>query len=262
MPSAENLPEHDVRLSPGHAVYVDGVLVPVGHLVNGATIVQEAVKQIRYFHVELDSHDVLLAEGLPCESYFDDGNRSAFSNADVATGLYGRIDPKSWDNACAPMVADGPQLDTVREHLHAQAEAIGWQKCEDADLVIEADGVAVDAAAALGQPLLVLGAGGEDLRRTFQPRRSAARDAETQGGRQLGVAVAEMRVDGVAIDLDSDAFGKGFYGVERHEPHGWRWTNGAAEMKLDGRQPVMIEIAVIMVAPSWKRAKPALRIIA
>ena len=49
------LPLRDLRLSPGHAIYVDGVLVPVGLLVNGATIVQEEVESIRYFHVELDS---------------------------------------------------------------------------------------------------------------------------------------------------------------------------------------------------------------
>jgi hypothetical protein len=31
-----------------------------------------------YVHVELDRHDILLAEGLPAESYLDTGNRAAF----------------------------------------------------------------------------------------------------------------------------------------------------------------------------------------
>ncbi len=117
----EGLPVRDLVLSPGHAVFVEGVLIPVGHLVNGATIVQEEVERIRYFHVELDSHDVLLAAGLPCETYLDDGNRATFANAGESVELFGRLDPKSWDDACAPMVAAGPQLTEVQLRLLARA---------------------------------------------------------------------------------------------------------------------------------------------
>ena len=35
---------------------------------------------IEYFHVELDRHDVLFAEGLAAESYLDTGNRGLFAN--------------------------------------------------------------------------------------------------------------------------------------------------------------------------------------
>ncbi len=89
----DGLPIRDLILSPGHAVFVDGVLVPVGPLVNGATIVQEEVESVRYFHVELDAHDVILAEGLPCESYLDDANRETFANSPQHTALHGRLDP-------------------------------------------------------------------------------------------------------------------------------------------------------------------------
>jgi hypothetical protein len=42
----------------------DGVLVPVEHLVNGVSIVQcEAVERVAYFHVKLDSHDVIVTDG-------------------------------------------------------------------------------------------------------------------------------------------------------------------------------------------------------
>jgi Hint domain len=51
----------DCRLFAGPA---DGVLVPVEHLVNGVSIVQcEAVEWVAYFHVELDSHDVIVTGG-------------------------------------------------------------------------------------------------------------------------------------------------------------------------------------------------------
>ncbi len=73
-----NTPHADLRLSPDHAVLVDGVLIPVRYLVNDATIVREHVETITYWHVELETHDALVAENLPCESYLDTGNRGAF----------------------------------------------------------------------------------------------------------------------------------------------------------------------------------------
>ena len=75
-----NIPNRDLLLSPDHAVFVDDVLIPIRYLINGASIVQEQVERVTYYHVELAQHDVILAEGLPCESYLDTGNRSAFAN--------------------------------------------------------------------------------------------------------------------------------------------------------------------------------------
>jgi len=71
-------PSRDLLLSPDHAIHLDARLIPVRYLVNGVTIAQEHVDRVEYWHVELPSHEVLLAEGLPVESYLDTGNRSAF----------------------------------------------------------------------------------------------------------------------------------------------------------------------------------------
>jgi collagen type I alpha len=79
-----DLPARDLLLSPDHSVHVDGMLIPVRHLINGRTIAQEAVAEITYHHVELLAHDVLLAEGLPCETYLETGNRAAFADDDAA----------------------------------------------------------------------------------------------------------------------------------------------------------------------------------
>ena len=78
-------PHDDLLLSPDHAVALsDGsggaVLVAARYLVNGATVVQECRDSISYYHVELEQHGVLLAEGLATESYLDTGNRDAFAN--------------------------------------------------------------------------------------------------------------------------------------------------------------------------------------
>jgi hypothetical protein len=54
---------------------VDGALIPIRYLINGRSIVPTASRTVIYYHLELPRHDVLLAEGLPAESYLDTGNR-------------------------------------------------------------------------------------------------------------------------------------------------------------------------------------------
>ena len=73
-------PHRALWLAPDHAVFVDGALVPVRCLVNGASIAQQPRDEVFYYHVELAEHGVQLAEGLPAESYLDTGNRAGFAN--------------------------------------------------------------------------------------------------------------------------------------------------------------------------------------
>jgi Hint domain len=76
------VPHTDLFLSPAHAVYVDGLLVPVTNLINGRSIVRcsgSDFETIEYFHFELDTHDVIFAEGAPTETLLAIGDR-AFDN--------------------------------------------------------------------------------------------------------------------------------------------------------------------------------------
>lgn len=108
-----NLPSRDVVLSPEHALFLDGALVPVGVLVDGESIVQEAWDQVTYYHVELTSHEVVLAEGLAVESYLDTGNRHSFANAPLVAL------PAEFPQARAPIVLDGPVVASARARLRA-----------------------------------------------------------------------------------------------------------------------------------------------
>jgi hypothetical protein len=54
-------PARDLWLSPDHAVFFEGVLIPVKYLINGAAIAQVPVDRVTYYHVELPRHDVILA---------------------------------------------------------------------------------------------------------------------------------------------------------------------------------------------------------
>lgn len=85
----EGLPHRDLWLSPDHALFVGGALIPVRYLINGASIAEVACDGATYFHVELAAHAVLLAEGLPAESYLDTGNRAAFANGGLAARRHG-----------------------------------------------------------------------------------------------------------------------------------------------------------------------------
>ncbi len=73
-------PWRDLFLSPDHAVFVEGSLVPVKRLVNGASIAQVEQPKIAYYHIELAGHELILAEGLAVESYLDVGDRMNFEH--------------------------------------------------------------------------------------------------------------------------------------------------------------------------------------
>ncbi len=76
----EDRPKRPLLLSPDHAVFVENVLIPIKHLINGTTVAQVEAATVTYYHIELPNHDVVFAEGLPAESYLDIGDRSAFEN--------------------------------------------------------------------------------------------------------------------------------------------------------------------------------------
>ncbi|HTW72729.1 MAG TPA: Hint domain-containing protein, partial [Acetobacteraceae bacterium] len=120
---ADGAPRRDLLVSPLHAIYLDDVLVPASALVNGSSIVQaEAVDQVEYFHIELETHDIILAEGAASETFVDDDSRGMFHNASEFRLLYPDA-PRIPARFCAPRVEDGELLEAIRQRLVARADA-------------------------------------------------------------------------------------------------------------------------------------------
>ena len=113
------LPSSDLWVSPGHALFIDGQLVPTWRLINGVSIVQAAaVEQVVYLHIELDRHDIIFANDLPAESFLDEDCRSQFHNAAAFHALY----PDAV--AMAPLqmrLEDGFALQALQDRIAARA---------------------------------------------------------------------------------------------------------------------------------------------
>jgi hypothetical protein len=114
----EGMPTRDLLLSPDHAVFVDGVLVPVKYLIDDKMIVQVGLDQVVYYHLELPGHDVVFAEGLPVESYLNTGDRSAFENGNGVVQVHPDFSTRVWEESgCAPLVVAGATLEAVRQQM-------------------------------------------------------------------------------------------------------------------------------------------------
>ena len=115
----DGVPSVDLWTSPGHAVFQEGCLIPIRHLTNGLTIAHVALDHFTYWHVALDSHDVIVAEGLEVESLLADaGNIDSFDNADTAVML------SQYSAPFAPMITHGPLVSEVFQRLKMRAGAL------------------------------------------------------------------------------------------------------------------------------------------
>src|SRR5215468_350246 len=89
----DHSPHSDLYLSPLHCIFLNKALIPVKYLINGTSIAQGAplnMSAIEYYHIELDTHEVVYAEGALVESFFEeDSEREYFSNFVQYERLYG-----------------------------------------------------------------------------------------------------------------------------------------------------------------------------
>jgi hypothetical protein len=88
----DQYPRRELYLSPQHCVLVDGALIAVEHLVNGRSIAPAEMDDrdvVEYLHVELETHEVVFAEGAPAETLYLTNGREHFVNFVEYERLYG-----------------------------------------------------------------------------------------------------------------------------------------------------------------------------
>ena len=227
---APGRPRRELWLSPDHAVFLEGVLIPVRHLINGAGIAQLARDEIEYWHVELDRHDVLLAEGLPCESYLDTGNRAAFEGGAVLQ-LHPDFAARAGVPACAERVEQGARVVAVKQRLFLRCGPPAG--APSLRLVVHAAGRALtpqergDGWLAYRVPRGVRAL--ELLSPAWSP---AACWPEALDRRALGVRLFAVALDGRPLALEDPALAGGFHPLEFTAEGACRWTDGAARLLL------------------------------
>jgi len=237
-----DLPARDLRVSPLHRIYHQDHLFEALTLVNGATIFQEASCQsVTYHHVELESHDVLLAEGLPAESYLDTGNRACFAGGERVE-LHPDFTARHWTQSCVPMIFEGPAMQALKVLLLARADALGHRLTAADDLHVLADGARIEPVRlSATRSAFMLPANVADIAlrsRSFVP--AQCRPA-SQDGRTLGLCVARLQLDGLDLLLEDD--GVSADGWSRFE----RFAAGAAQRWTTGDTPLPAGTRLIVI---------------
>ena len=129
-------PHRDLYLSRGHLLYLNGVLIPAGDLVNGRTIavVHPDADRLEYFHIELDRHDVILAEALACETLLvSEAGHDVFANADEYVVHFGGL-PVAAMVPCAPIAAHNGGRSVLKSRLRSALAPVVDLRCT-ADIV-------------------------------------------------------------------------------------------------------------------------------
>jgi antigen 43 len=257
----DDVPSRDLHVTKAHALYFDDVFIPVEFLVNHATIVwDDRGQEVTVYHVELDSHDVIFANGAPAETFRDDGNRWMFQN-----GFHAPNEPKA--EPCAPVLTGGPVVDAVwRRLLDLAGPRPVVALTDEPDLHLVVDGERVDATTREGAYIFRLKPQPASVRivsRCAAPAElGLARDP-----RALGVAVKRIALrQGTKfriIEARDAELAEGFHAFEPDGP--LRWTTGDAAVPAslfkDFKGPTELVLHVVgttrYVSPEDARAVAA-----
>lgn len=242
----QGMPERPLILSPDHSVFQNGVLIPVRYLLNGASIIQMTVDSVEYWHLELDFHRAVLAEGLPTESYLDTGNRAGFEGSD-RTNRYEKEDSTHiWKTrSFAPLRLSGPEVIKVREKLLSRLRRLGFCIVKSPNVRFLLDGRQAQPMRR-GQLWEVRWRMPAKVLRLVSLS-GVPREIESAGvdHRRLGVAVSALSVDGIRIPLDDVRFVSGWHDVEPN----LRWTAGDASIDVIGAR--MITLCIEQTLPIY-----------
>ncbi len=232
---ADSIPHRDLLLTPEHCILTEAGLVPVRMLVNGRSVlVDRSIPAYDFFHVELERHGILLAEGLAAESYLDTGNRALFISAGAA------IRPRQDIRRVAPLAVAREQVEPIWARLCERARGLGFGGGAAVRLTDQPElRLLLDTGRELAacwhngrRHMFRIPSGARPIRLLSR----AAKPADTVGPfvddrRTLGVAIGRLvlwhGLTDVPVPLEA-LRSDGWHGVEA----GCRWTDGHAALDL------------------------------
>ena len=124
---APNVPHADLYVTGGHSLFLDGLLVPVGNLINGTSIRHDErdYDELEFFHIKLESHDVIYAEGTPVDTLLN-VDESAVNFAEYFR-RYGM--PETQETPCAPRVTYGGGRGEFKSRIRSAMSP--WLDCRE-----------------------------------------------------------------------------------------------------------------------------------
>jgi hypothetical protein len=228
---ADGVPSCNLEVSPNHAIYIDGALVPAKRLVNGATIYQlNVADSVEYFHIELPTHNVIFAGGTPAESFVDCDSRGIFHNASEFSRLYPDDASSKWA-FCAPLIEGGDVLQAIRRRLDARTESFGYTTTFDPGISLLVDGRAITATVVNGYVYqFELTKPPTDVRIMSRSGVPAEVDCASVESRRLGVNLRRLVLKNsnitVTVEHPHPWLIEGFHEAEAAH----RWTDGEAHV--------------------------------
>jgi hypothetical protein len=242
---ATGMPSRDLLVSPDHALFIDGSLVLARLLLNGGSIVREAnARAVHYFHVELDAHDILFADGMPAESYLDTGNRSMFENAGLPLVLHPDLSGQQCREvaSCAPFLSSVEALRSLWHRVAERAESIGHPV--PTLLTTDDPAPSLMVAGRRVRPVLAEGSryvfavppSGGEARLVSRASAPCEMTPWVEDRRLLGVMLRRITLhcgdSHQDIAPDHPMLGAGWWPVEGGGGEIWRWSDGNAALML------------------------------
>ncbi|WP_025885471.1 Hint domain-containing protein, partial [Asaia prunellae] len=236
----ENKPNDDLRVTPDHAIDIDGTLFMARSLVDGAKIYfDKEVRSYSYYHIDLHDHHVIEANGLRVESLINHNSQSVFRNTVTQQNEnFSAIGPARQ----IPLCTDPAKIESVRNRLDLQSCPAASQTGAPLSFrVFSDDGQELPFRSATGQKAsFVVPAHVNAVKIVSEIARPYdAIGVHIEDRRKLGLLIGEITI----YESSSSVTQKSH--LEHQRGCGWsslesdtcRWTAGEAHLKLDRHDP-------------------------
>ena len=233
-----------------------------GGLSNATTIARTPYcSSVTYFHIELEQHAILFAEGLATESYLDSGGKACFESLCQPMALhpiFGQNLPAGTHFAipCAPVLHDGNEVKPFWQRLADRAGELGhsyetFATTAEPDVHLLADGRRlVPFLIENGNYVFAIPASATKIRLRSRTGRPADLQPWLDDRRALGIMVSGIIISSGCRDntpqcyaLDDPEFSDGWHASEAHGVRVSRLTDGDASLPhVSGPSIVMIQV--------------------